>query len=92
MTNYYHSDLDGSFSIKKVLPLFSDLTYEDMEVGNGIEALITYARFSSMTEAEYTHSYEKLVEYCKQDTYAMYSVFEGLKAKTSYKYEKTGVK
>ena len=35
MFNYYHPDMDGSFSIKKVLPLFSNLTYKGMEVGNG---------------------------------------------------------
>ena len=32
--NYYHEDLDGSFSIKKVLPLFSDLTYNSLDVSS----------------------------------------------------------
>src|SRR5690554_7640849 len=26
--NYYHQDLEGSYSIKKVLPLFSKLSYD----------------------------------------------------------------
>lgn len=76
--NYYHKKLDGSFSIKKVLPLFSDLTYQGMEIGNGVEALITYARFNQMDQKEYTYKYQKLVEYCKQDTWAMVCVLWGL--------------
>ena len=79
MFNYYHSDMNGSFSIKKVLPLFSDLTYKGMEVGNGIDALITYANFPKMNELDYKHKYKKLVEYCQQDTWAMFCVLEGLK-------------
>ena len=77
--NYYHSDLNGSFSIKKVLPLFSSLSYKDMEIGNGGEALITYAKFSTMDKKEYEHKYKKLLEYCQQDTWAMYCVLEGLR-------------
>ena len=79
MINYYHPDMDGSYSIKKVLPIFSNLTYKGMEVANGVEALVTYARFPKMNELDYKHKYQKLVEYCQQDTYAMYKVLEGLK-------------
>ena len=80
MFNYYHSDMNGSFSIKKILPLFSDLTYQGMEIGNGVEALVTYARFPKMDEKDYKHKYQKLVEYCKQDTWAMVCVLEGLRS------------
>ncbi len=79
MFNYYHVDLNGSFSIKKVLPLFSSLTYKGMEIGNGVEALVTYAKFPKMNKNEYEYKYKKLVEYCQQDTWAMYCVLEGLK-------------
>ena len=77
MFNYYHPDMDGSFSIKKVLPLFSDLTYKGMEVGNGVEAMVTYASFPKLLD--YKHKYQKLVEYCMQDTYAMFAVLDGLR-------------
>ena len=79
MFNYYHPDMDGSFSIKKVLPLFSNLTYKDMEVGNGVEAMVTYASFPKLLPLDYKHKYQKLVEYCQQDTYAMFAVLEGLR-------------
>lgn len=77
--NYYHPSMNGSFSIKKVLPLFSDLTYKGMEIGNGVEALVAYARFPKMNPKDFEHKYGKLVDYCKQDTWAMYCVLEGLK-------------
>ena len=77
--NYYHSDMNGSFSIKKILPLFSSLTYKDMEIGNGMEALVTYAKFPKMDKLEYEHKYQKLVEYCQQDTWAMYCILKGLR-------------
>ena len=84
MFNYYHKDQSGSFSIKKFLPLFSNLTYKGMEIGNGVEAMIAYATFPKLNEREFKHKYQKLVEYCKQDTWAMYEVLKGLKKKVGY--------
>lgn len=79
MFNYYDYRMSGSFSIKKVLPLFSDLTYSGMEIGNGIEALVAYANFPKLNPKDYEHKYKKLVEYCKQDTWAMFCVLDGLR-------------
>ena len=77
--NYYHEDMIGSFSIKKILPLFSNLTYKGMEIGNGVQALVTYAKFPSMDKKEYDYKYQKLVEYCQQDTWAMVEILKGLR-------------
>ncbi len=79
MFNYYHPNMCGSFSIKKVLPVLSNLTYENMEIGNGVEALLTYANFQKMDQKTYKNKYNELIEYCCQDTYAMYCVLEGLR-------------
>lgn len=77
--NYYHEDMTGSFSIKKILPLFSNLTYKGMEIANGVEALVTYAKFPKMDKVEYDYKYQKLVEYCRQDTWAMVEILKGLR-------------
>ena len=79
LINYYHQDMDGSYSIKKVLPIFSNLTYKGMEVANGVDAMITYASFPKLNQKDYEHKYQKLIEYCQQDTYAMFKVLEGLR-------------
>ena len=78
--NYYHQDMNGSFSIKKILPLFSNLTYKGMEIANGVEALVAYANFPKLDKLDYEHKYRKLVEYCKQDTWAMVEILKGLRA------------
>jgi hypothetical protein len=36
---YYHRDFQGSSSIKKVLPVMSDISYDGMEVPNGTVAM-----------------------------------------------------
>ncbi|MBR3898099.1 MAG: DUF2779 domain-containing protein [Bacilli bacterium] len=83
--NYYNPDMDGSYSIKKVLPIFSNITYQGMEVANGVEAMVTYAKFPKLNKKDFEHKYQKLVEYCQQDTYAMFKVLEGLKKEVDYK-------
>jgi len=77
--NYYHNDLNGSFSIKKVLPVFSDLNYKDLGIANGTEALVAYARFPLMDETTFNQTYEELLEYCKQDTWAMVKILDELR-------------
>lgn len=77
--NYYHPLMSGSFSIKKVLPLFSNLSYKDMEVANGVEAMIAYNSFSSLDKRDKEKVYNDLIEYCKQDTWAMVEILNGLR-------------
>lgn len=77
--NYYHEKLSGSYSIKKTLPVFSDLSYSNLEVGNGTEALVTYATFPALSREEFKAKYNALLEYCKQDTWAMVVILDSLR-------------
>ena len=77
--NYYNNEQSGSFSIKKTLPLFTNLTYKDLEVQNGVQALVEYANYKNMTEEEKERKQNALVEYCKQDTWAMVEILKGLR-------------
>lgn len=76
--NYYDSRLHGSYSIKKVLPIFSDLTYKGMPIGNGNEAIVAYAKYDQLTEDELKVLQSDLVKYCRQDTWAMAVVLWGI--------------
>ena len=78
INNYYNNKLKGSYSIKKVLPLFSDLTYSGMPVANGTEAIAAYASFKHLEGEDLIVLRRDLVEYCKQDTWAMVVVLWGL--------------
>lgn len=76
--NYYHNDLQGLYSIKKVLPLFSDLTYSELNVKNGTEAIVAYASFKNLTKEDIEELREDLIVYCRQDTWAMVVILNNL--------------
>ncbi len=77
--NYYHEDLNGSYSIKKVLPLFSDLTYQTLSIGNGGDALAAYARMMDVDEETRETIRRNLLAYCQQDTWAMVVILDRLR-------------
>lgn len=78
MINYYHNKMHGSFSIKKILPLFTSLSYANLGVRNGTEAVLVYSQLPFFTEQEYKEKYLALREYCQQDTWAMVEILWGL--------------
>ena len=85
--NYYNKALSGSYSIKKTLPVLAPtLTYEGMDVGNGVQAYIAYINYDSdqptfntlKTKAERR---EALKRYCQQDTWAMVEILRKVREK-----------
>ena len=80
--NFYHPEFRGSFSIKKVLPvLVPQLSYDSMEVGDGMAAVWAYYRLVSnaLPNAKRHALRVSLLEYCKLDTLAMVEVYEALR-------------
>jgi hypothetical protein len=77
--NFYDKRLSGSFSIKKTLPVFSDLRYDNLVVKNGTEAIVEYANYEKMSKEEYALKYQALITYCKQDTWAMVEILNALR-------------
>jgi hypothetical protein len=69
----YHPDQQSSASIKKVLPAFTDLSYDGMAIGNGMDASQKYLDFmQGKLPAQATESlWQGLSEYCGLDTFAM---------------------
>ena len=82
--NYYVPAMNGSFSIKKVLPaLFPDdkgLNYENLEgsVKNGVEAMTIFPQIKDMSPTEAAAARKSLLEYCNLDTWAMVKIWEKL--------------
>ncbi len=85
---YYHPGFHGSYSIKKVLPaLVDDMGYDDLEIGNGLDAS---AEFAYMCRGRYSREEvgrirEQLLRYCGVDTMAMVRVWERLGGEGSMK-------
>lgn len=81
---YYTKEMEGSYSIKYVLPaLFPndpELNYHNLPlVHNGGEASSTFMDLSNHSEEEQEEIRNGLLVYCKLDTYAMVKVWEKLK-------------
>ena len=81
---YYTKEMQGSYSIKYVLPaLFPNepsLNYAHLEgVHNGGEASSTFLAMQKMKDSEREIWRKRLLAYCKLDTYAMVKVLDKLK-------------
>lgn len=74
--HYYHPDMKGSWSIKKLLPTVTNLSYKDLTVQDGGMAQEAYKRLVSNEEVESTKREirKNLLKYCEQDTLAMVEI------------------
>lgn len=81
---YYTEDMQGSYSIKYVLPALypddPDLDYHNLEgIHHGGEASAAFAELADHTPEEIQKIREHLLKYCGLDTFAMVKVLERLK-------------
>ena len=69
----YHYSQQSSASIKKVLPAFTSLSYDELKIHNGSEAMDRYLDFmeGNLSPKEEQDMFQALEVYCGQDTYAM---------------------
>ena len=77
---YFDPDFGGSCSIKKVLPVLTDITYDGMTVSNGgVASDYLYQLIQNKLPIQI--STQDLLDYCKQDTRAMVEIYNFLKGK-----------
>lgn len=75
--NYYHPDMQGSWSIKDVLPTIApELAYDNLEVGGGTQAMYVFAELMNpaLPDSDRTSLRDSLLRYCERDTLAMVKV------------------
>ena len=77
---YYDPKQKGSTSIKYVLPVLSDLKYDDLEIKNGSLASLEYERvtYGNVDEKERLKVRKALKKYCEMDTMAEVKIVGGL--------------
>ncbi|MBU4070537.1 MAG: DUF2779 domain-containing protein [Nanoarchaeota archaeon] len=78
---YYDPRQKESASIKYVLPAMSDLSYSDMEIGNGALASLEYERITyeeNVSDKEKKKVRDALEKYCELDTLAEVEIVKGL--------------
>lgn len=79
---YYSWEMMGSYSIKEVLPvLVPELSYKELEVGDGGAAMDAYHRMCGATDqSEVNKIREALLKYCHLDTLAMVKILVRLRS------------
>ena len=77
---YYTPEMEGSYSIKKVLPAVVDnLSYENLNIKEGGSASVAFQSLYSETDIIKTNEIRNdLLDYCKMDTLAMVKIYETL--------------
>ena len=78
---YYTPEMLGRYSIKTVLPaLVPELSYDDLEIGNGGDASSAFYKLKDETNtAVIQTTREQLLRYCEMDTWAMVKILEKIK-------------
>ena len=73
--NIYHRDFRGSFSLKKVIPALTDVTYDDLEISEGDKAsaylMMMLYRENGLSADDRAKLESQLLAYCQRDTASM---------------------
>ena len=79
--HYYNTSQKDTASLKKVLPAVTGKSYEDMNIGAGMDASIAYSRitYGNATRKEVESVRADLIKYCRLDTEGMIWVVDKLR-------------
>ncbi len=79
--HYYTAAMNGSYSIKKVLPaLVPQFSYDNMDINNGMAASMSYENlYYEIDQTIIDKTKQDLLEYCGLDTLAMVEILKVLK-------------
>jgi hypothetical protein len=77
---YIDKDFHGSHSLKKVLPVLTDLSYEGLAIQSGDKAAMLYEQFinEEITIEQWVAVRDDLIKYCGMDTQAMIEILKYL--------------
>jgi hypothetical protein len=81
----YHWRMNGSYSLKSVLPvLVPEMTYDDMEISDGETASEAYFTMGELSDpVELSRLRKGLLDYCRQDTLGLVRLLEKMRSITS---------
>lgn len=71
----YDLRMAGNFSLKKLLSVVSNLSYESLDIGNGMDAVYSWRDIDKGTIEDEDEVYENLKQYCSLDAYGLYLVY-----------------
>ncbi len=76
----YDNAMRGHYSLKSVLPVFTDrYSYSHLDINDGLMAVHAYRTIDKVSLEERKEISEQIRTYCGMDTFAEYIVYHGLK-------------
>lgn len=76
---FYHNKMRGHYSLKNLLPVFSDdVSYHDLSIQDGMNAVYAYRTYDSIDDEQKQQVRKDISTYCQMDTYAEYIVYHGI--------------
>ncbi|MEG0841970.1 MAG: DUF2779 domain-containing protein [Erysipelotrichaceae bacterium] len=76
--NIYDERMAGLYSLKKLVTIFSDYRYSDLDISYGMDAVSNWRLLDNLNQAESKIIKEHLFEYCSMDTYSEYIVYHAI--------------
>ncbi|TDW20831.1 uncharacterized protein DUF2779 [Breznakia blatticola] len=67
----YDNKMAGMYSLKKLVKIFTNKSYDELAIGDGITAMQSYAKLDEADE----ETIKNLLKYCAMDTYSMILVY-----------------
>ena len=72
----YHTAMRGEFNLKRIVAVVSDKTYDDLNIRDGMEAVIKWRNSDASNQQEII---DDLKAYCSLDAYGLYLIYSWLK-------------
>lgn len=71
----YDNRMAGMYSLKKLISIFTDYNYADLDISHGMEAVRNYRHMDDADDEKQKEILRELLEYCAMDTYAEYLIY-----------------
>lgn len=71
----YDYRMAGMYSLKKLVSIFTDYNYADLDISHGLEAVRNYRMMEAEDDEHQKQTLKELLEYCAMDTYAEYLIY-----------------
>lgn len=71
----YDNRMEGMYSLKKLVSIFTDYNYSDLDISHGMEAVRSYRLLDEENAEEQKETLRELLAYCAMDTYAMVLIY-----------------
>lgn len=76
----YDIQMEGDFTLKKLVSLVSNYNYHDLDIDNGMSAVFKWRDIDKNNEnIDEKKVQDELIEYCSLDAYGLYLVYQWLK-------------